>query len=90
MKLEHLQNLKVIFPEAAFFTSFESAADPVSVQTTKCGDGSDTDSCDEDDTNCIPKPLISLFDPVVINIDVATVKEKFFTTVNDNNNENLI
>ena len=30
--------------------------------------GSETDSCDENDENCIPEPLTALFDPTTINL----------------------
>ena len=58
---QNLLELKQIAPNAAVLTSTSLESDDTYV--------SDTDSTDEVDSNCIPEPLGSLFEPRTIDFD---------------------
>ena len=64
LSAEHLKTLYELTPKSAFFTSVctaEYASDNSRMD-------SDTDSDTENDDNCLPEPLTSMFDPTAIGI----------------------
>eukprot|EP00794_Sanderia_malayensis_P008436 gene8436-9337_t len=63
--VEKLQELKRIAPNAAIFSSFVDKCD----ESAECLEIhlSETDTAEENDENSIPEPLVSLFQPAVIN-----------------------
>ena len=64
---EKLQELKLIAPNAAIFSSI--------AETYEDTDNSGTDTADEDDGNSIPEPLTSLFMPQSVNYSEDDVKK---------------
>eukprot|EP00795_Rhopilema_esculentum_P016088 gene16088-7440_t len=71
---EELKELKQIYPMAAVFTSlpdteYESSFEVVSTSIAEPAKyDSETDTDTENDSNCIPEPIVSLFDPTAINM----------------------
>ena len=55
-----IAELQSIVPKAAVFTSISKFV-PEKI------DNSDTDTADENETNSLPEPLTSLYDPLAIN-----------------------
>ena len=69
-----IAELRLIVPKAAVFTSISKFA-PEKI------DNSDTDTADEDETNSLPEPLTSLYDPLAINWseeDIETMGKKIY------------
>ena len=62
-----IAELRSIVPKAAVFTS-------ISKFVSEKIDNSDTDTADEDETNSLPEPLTSLFDPLAINWSEEDIK----------------
>ena len=61
-------------PKSAVFTSISNFV-PEKI------DNSDTDTADEDETNSLPEPLTSLYDPLAINWseeDIKTMGKKIY------------
>ena len=69
-----IAELRSIVPKAAVFTSISKFV-PEKI------DNSDTDTADEDETNSLPEPLTSLYDPLAINWseeDIKTMGKKIY------------
>ena len=69
-----IAELRSIVPKAAVFTSISKLV-PEKI------DNSDTDTANEDETNSLPAPLTSLYDPLAINWseeDIKTMSKKIY------------
>ena len=69
-----IAELRSIAPKATVFTSISKFV-PEKI------DNSDTDTADEDETNSLPEPLTSLYDPLAINWseeDIKTMGKKVY------------
>ena len=69
-----IAELRSIAHKAAVFTSISKFV-PEKI------DNSDTDTADEDETNSLPEPLTSLYDPLAINWseeDIKTTSKKIY------------
>ena len=69
-----IAELRSIVPKAAVCTSISKFV-PEKI------DNSDTDTADEDETNSLPEPLTSLYDPLAINWsdeDIKTLGKKIY------------
>ena len=67
-------------PESSIFTSL----------VYKEYDTSGTENTSEDDTNVLPEPITSLFDPCSINYSEAELKETYSKSFTDCCNENSL
>ena len=73
-RMRKIAELRYIEPKAAVFTSISKFV-PEKI------DNSDTDTADEDETNSLPEPLTSLYDPLAINWseeDIKTMGKKVY------------
>ena len=71
---DKLKELRKIAPSAAIFTSLAKDYDDDST------DGSGTDTAEEDDDDCIPEPITSLFMPQSINFKKDEVEQQGIMT----------
>ena len=72
-----IAELRSIVPKAGCLLVFTSISKFVQEKT----DNSDTDTADEDETNSLPEPLTSLYDPLAINWseeDIKTMGKKIY------------
>ena len=100
---DKLTELQTVYPKAAVFSCFPvynivDSCQSFEVVSSAQRDDSETDSDIESDSNIIPEPLTSLFDPTEIHMDVENLnklareryysyQEKNFQKLHDNLNK---